>query len=137
MWLYFSRKCKSVEDVQKLLLENLNDFPEADQKLFKDPKFNRLFAEETFEAFLQGSKWVAYEGKLYSRSWGFKLEDISPEIKVFIFHGEIDDQVPIDMARYMEKQIPNCEAIYFPNETHYGAALNHIEKMVSKISNLI
>lgn len=137
MWLGFRRKCKTVEDAQKLLLENLDDFPEADQKLFQDPKLNRLFAEETFEAFLQGSKWVAYEAKLYARSWGFKLEDISPEIKVFIFHGEIDDQVPIGMAQYMEKRIPNCEAIYFPNETHYGAALNHIEEMVSRISNLI
>jgi len=137
MWFGFGRKCKSVEDAQKLLLENLNDFPEADQKLFQDPRLNRLFAEETFEAFLQGSKWVAYECKLYARSWGFKLEDISPEIKIFIFHGEIDNQVPIGMARYMEKRIPNCEAIYFPNETHYGAALNHIEEMVGKISNLI
>ena len=136
-WMSFSRKCKSVEDVQNLLLKNLDDFPEADQKRFQDPKLNRLFAEETFEAFLQGSKWVAYEAKLYARLWGFKLEDISPDIKVFIFHGEIDDQVPIGMARYMEKRIPNCEAIYFPNETHYGAALNYIEEMVSKISTLI
>ncbi len=38
------------------------------------------------------------------------------------------------MARYMERVIPNCEAIYFPNETHFGAALNHIEEMIEKIA---
>ena len=133
LWFGFGRKCKDIESVYKLLLKNLDDFPEPDQKLFRDPYLGKIFAEENFEAFRQGSKWVAYEGKLYVKPWGFKLEDISPNIKVFIFHGELDDQVPIGMARYMEKIIPNSEAIFLPNETHFGAALNHIEDIINKV----
>ena len=136
-WVGYTRKVKNADDAYKMLLAGMDDFPEADQKLFKDPKLGKLFAEESFEAFRQGSKWVAHECKLYAQPWEFKLEDISPEIKVFIFHGELDDQVPIGMAQYMANLIPNCEAIYFPNETHFGAALNRIEEMISKISNLI
>ena len=136
-WLGYKRKVKNIDDAYEMLLANLDNFPEADQKIFKDPKLGKLFAEETFEAFLQGSKWVAYESKLYVRPWGFKLEEINPEIKVFIFQGEIDNQVPISHAQYMEKRIPNCEAIYFPNETHFGSALNHIEEMINKLTNLM
>lgn len=134
LWFGFGRKCKDVESTYKLLLANLDDFPEPDQELFKDPYFGKIFAEENVEALRQGSKWVAYEGKLYVKPWGFKLEEIPPEIRIYIFHGEIDNQVPIGMARYMERVIPNCEAIYFPNETHFGAALNHIEEMIEKIA---
>ncbi|TFG14266.1 MAG: alpha/beta hydrolase [Promethearchaeota archaeon] len=133
MWFSFSRKCKSVDDVQKLMLKNVDDFPEADQKLFKDPKFGRLMAEETYEAYRQGNKWVAYEATLYSNPWNFNLEDIDPTTKVFIFHGERDDQVPIGMARYMHKHIPNSELIVLPGETHFGAALKHINQMIEKI----
>ena len=129
MWLTFGRKVKDVESAYQYLLDRKDDFPEADQNLFENPKFGRVFAESNFAAQSQGTKWVVYEGQIYVQPWGFNLEDIPSETKVYVFQGEIDDQVPIGMARYMEQRIPNCEANYFPNETHFGAALNHIEEM--------
>ncbi len=134
IWFGMGRKIKDEESAYKLLLARKNDFPEEDQKLFEDPEFGKIFAKSNVDAFKQGSKWVAYEGKLYASPWDFKLEDIPSKIKVYIFQGEKDDQVPKGMAEYMEKAIPNCKATYFPNETHFGAAINRITEMTKVLT---
>jgi pimeloyl-ACP methyl ester carboxylesterase len=97
----------------------------------KDPLNLSMFLEEGAEAFRQGSKGVSYEGKLYTYPWLFKLEDIKTDLKVYIFHGELDTIVPISIAKSVSKLIPNCTNIFYPDEGHYSVALNHIQEILT------
>jgi hypothetical protein len=68
--------------------------------------------------------------KIYSRSWGFSLEEISPELQVYLWQGELDVNVPVSMGRQMSKLIPKCKAFFFPNEAHLSVAFNHLEEIL-------
>ena len=63
------------------------------------------------------------------KPWGFKLEDISFD-NIHLWHGELDVNVPVSMARAVAKAIPNCRARFYPNETHLSVAFNHVEEVM-------
>ena len=68
------------------------------------------------EAFRQGGKGQARELRLLTRPWGFRLEDI--RVPVRLWHGELDPNSPVAMARHVAAMIPNCRATYYPDEGH-------------------
>jgi len=53
------------------------ELPAPDMKLFLNPEVRQHLAAATLEAFRQSSQGVAYEGRLLSQPWGFRLEDIT------------------------------------------------------------
>jgi pimeloyl-ACP methyl ester carboxylesterase len=110
-----------------------SELPDADSKLLRDSKLRKLFARETCEAFRQGTKGPAYEAKLYAKPWGFNLKDISPKLKVYLYHGELDVNVPIKMGRAMAEAIPNCKATFYAEEAHLSTAMNHLEEIMKTV----
>jgi len=136
MWLGTGRIKNDIEAVENMLLKSAgeeSELPEPDKKIILDPELRRPFALESREAFCQGSKGPAYEAKLYAEPWGFNLQDISPKLKVYLWHGELDKNVPISMGRAMAGAIPNCKATFFPHEGHISAALNHFEEIINTL----
>ncbi len=134
MWLTMGRKSKDLEVIEKMLKKGASNLPEPDKKIIQDPTLGKYFARETQEAFRQGSKGVAYDAKLYALDWGFKLEDISKKLKVYLWHGELDVNVPISMGRAMAEAISNCETKFFQNEAHISAALNNFDDIMKKLT---
>jgi len=109
--------------------------PEPDRKLMEDPIFFNLMIEETKEAFRPGLEGAVYEGKIYARSWGFDLKDISPDLQVYLWHGELDVNVPISMGRRMCEMIPKCESKFFPDEAHLSVAINNIDEILETLKS--
>jgi len=134
IWLQ-SRGMRNLEKAEKKMKESAKKFPEADRKIFDDPQILSLFVKETAEAFRQGSKGAYYEGKIYIRSWGFNLEDISPKLKVYIWHGEADEIVPVAMGRGMCKLIPNCEGKFYPGEGHYSTIFKYYKEIIDALTS--
>ena len=134
IWLQ-SRGMRNLEKAEKKMKESAKKFPEADRKIFDDPQILSLFVKETAEAFRQGSKGVYYEGKIYVKSWGFNLEDISPKLKVYIWHGEADEIVPVAMGRGMCKLIPNCEGKFYPGEGHYSTIFKYYKEIIDALTS--
>ena len=134
MWIQ-SRGMKDFEKAEKNMKKAMNNFPEADRKVLDDPQILSLFIKESAEAFRQGSKGAYHEGKIYARSWGFNLEDISPKLKVYIWHGEADKAVPVAMGRGMCKLIPNCEGNFYPGEGHYSTIFNYYEDIIKALTS--
>ena len=133
MWATMGRKSKDVESVEKMMLKGAKNLPEPDRKILQNPELRKPFARESLEAFRQGTKGPAYEGKIYAKPWGFSLEDISPNLKVYIWHGELDVNVPIGMGREMAKRIPNCIPKFYHDEAHLSAAFNHLDEIVKTL----
>jgi pimeloyl-ACP methyl ester carboxylesterase len=72
--------------------------------------------EQFQNTFLNGAEGYALDHYLMKIEWGFKLADIGA--KVFLWHGETDTGIPVEMARYMAGQIPDCEATILPEMGH-------------------
>jgi dipeptidyl aminopeptidase/acylaminoacyl peptidase len=60
-------------------------------------------------------------------------EDIPIEVRVFIFHGELDTNVPISMAKTMSSLIPNCYLKHYPEEDHPSVYINNLKIILTII----
>lgn len=53
----------------------------------------------------------------YSRGWGFRPEDVEPEVQVW--HGGLDPLVPIEHALQLAVSLPACRVFVDPDEGHH------------------
>lgn len=91
--------------------------PEPDRlQVSSDPDFQACFLRMLREAMRQGSRGAHLESLLSISEPGFSLEEI--RAPVLLWHGEADQNIPVEMARYAAKAIPNCQAKFFPHEGH-------------------
>jgi pimeloyl-ACP methyl ester carboxylesterase len=130
MYHYERKALNDPEKARKLIIKLSEKLPGPDKLLLQDPNLMEIFLEDTKEAFRSGLDGVMQDEKIYSRSWGFSLEEISPELQVYLWQGELDVNVPVSMGRQMSKLIPKCKAFFFPNEAHLSVAFNHLEEIL-------
>ncbi|MFW9998766.1 MAG: alpha/beta fold hydrolase [Candidatus Hodarchaeota archaeon] len=119
---------KSIEKMGEIL-------PEPDRKFLDDDKFLKTFIEECKEGFRSGLDGAVLDNRIYSKSWGFDLNEISPDLQVYLWHGELDVNVPISTGKKMCELIPNCKGYFFPNEAHFSICLNHIDEIFGTLKS--
>ena len=81
------------------------------------------------EAFRAGIAGVQHEATLYTRSWGFRLQDIQGE--VHLWHGGNDNNVPVSVGHYVAEAIPNCTATFLEDEGHFTLPYNHMREILT------
>jgi pimeloyl-ACP methyl ester carboxylesterase len=103
---------------------------EPDQNLMADrPELVTLLIESLREAFRSGIGGVNHEACLYTRPWGFQLEDI--DAKVHLWHGGQDNNVPVSVGRYVAGAMPNCSATFLENEGHFSILRSHVPEILN------
>ena len=135
LWITMGRKAKAENKKwwEKNFQKLNKDIPEPDRKLVQDSTIKERMITKTIEAFRQGSKGPAHDFKLYSKPWHFDLHDIPEKLNISIFHGELDANVPISMARTMSEQIPNCKTKFYPDEAHLSVFVNNFEEILNSL----
>jgi len=128
LWGIIGQYRRNGSKIDALLLKMVNELPEPDKKLFLNPEVRQHLTAATMEGFRQGSQGIAYEGRLLSQPWGFPLRDISCD-NIFLWHGELDTDVPVSMARFVADAIPNCIARFFPHDGHISVPYNYAEEI--------
>jgi len=118
MWIQ-SVRVRQARKPERLLTQMKRSFAEVDRPYLDRPEIRDALLSEVKEAFRQGSRGPAYELRLYSHRWGFRLRDIT--MPVHLWQGEADTNVPVSMARYLAKMIPHCRATFYPGEGHLMA----------------
>ena len=103
--------------------------PDPDKAVLARPEVKTAMKDNVVEAFRGGSRGAAYELLLYTRPWGFLLQDIATRVN--LWHGEQDVSVPPTMGQYQARTIPNCRAIFYPGEGHFSLVINHMEEVLS------
>jgi pimeloyl-ACP methyl ester carboxylesterase len=96
------------------------DKPELPKKIIE---FSML------EALRSGIAGVHYEARLYTRPWGFRLQDITAE--VHLWHGEQDDNVLVSVGHHVADAIPKCHAKFIENEGHSTLIFKYIREYLS------
>jgi pimeloyl-ACP methyl ester carboxylesterase len=105
----------------------------ADRDVLARPEVWKSFCDSLSEAFRSGSKGAVRDLQLYSRYWGFRLQEIRSEVQ--LWQGELDTIIPAEMGRYYEREIPDCRASYHSDEGHLSLVFNHIDEMLSRVPN--
>lgn len=120
------------ERATRSLLRFTQNWPEPDRKCLDLPDISEILAASITEAFRQGAKGAAYDGMIVRRPWGFRLEEIAfPSL--FLWHGELDPDVPVAMGRAVAESLPQCNATFYPNEGHISLIVNHREEIVAAL----
>ena len=109
----------------RIMASTLKALPVADRLSLQEPRIAAVLRRSTLEAFRHGVHGLAWDELLFSRPWGFRLEDI--KIPVFLWQGEEDATVLPEMGRRQAAAIPNCTATFCPGAGHYLIAAHMVE----------
>jgi pimeloyl-ACP methyl ester carboxylesterase len=109
------------------------DLPESDKELLKRPEIAAMLKNDVAQAFRQGSKGVVSDMKILSESWNFSLDQV--RLPVQIWHGTADTIVPISLARFMAKNLPQAE-IHFVEGAGHFMVLQFTKEIFSQIREI-
>lgn len=98
-------------------------FADVDRRVLRQPELGRTIYEATREAFRQGARGPAWEGRIYSRPWGFTPAEIRTPVD--IWHGGADRNVPPSMAHRLHRSIPGSRLLLYPEEGHLSLPYSH------------
>jgi pimeloyl-ACP methyl ester carboxylesterase len=90
--------------------------PQADENLIQRPEVRAACIESEVEAFRPGLHGLAWDTRLLTRPWGFRLEEI--HVQVYLWYGTDDDLATIPMARNIAGKIPGSKTSICSNEAH-------------------
>ena len=69
------------------------------------------------EMYRQGTGGVYDEALCLARPFGFPIGGVTTPVR--IWHGALDKVVPVGMGRYLERNISNAVATFYPHEAHH------------------
>ncbi len=97
--------------------ELCRQMPPADRSLLSQAAIGEQFAEDMRECLRQGDHHILLEVLMISRHWGFELGDV--QVRVELWHGELDRMVPLRVANRLAETLPSCEANIVAGAGHY------------------
>lgn len=113
MWLFQNPS----RDPERFFARYTSHNLKADRALLAKPEFREMLMASYAEATRAGVRGFAWEVRIVSRAWGFRLEDIP--IKIQLWHGEKDSSTPLAMAQTMARAIPDCSTRFLADEGHF------------------
>ena len=117
--------------MDRMMASMMKSMPEADRASLEDPTLSAALKAHTLEAFRHGVRGLAWDELLFSRPWGFQLEDI--KIPILLWQGEEDATVLPEMGRRQAAAIPNCTATFCAGAGHYLIAA-HMTEILSALT---
>jgi pimeloyl-ACP methyl ester carboxylesterase len=106
--------------------------PEGDQWFFADEIRARNFFAAVAEGVRQGTDGFRWEVIDRWLPWGFRLDGIP--MRVHLWHGEQDPEVPRPHIDFTARQIPDCVLITWPDAGHFGAA-KHWDQILGTLTS--
>ena len=94
----------------------LSTFPAEDQQIVERPEIMELMVAGIQEGYRQGWHGPAQDDILINSPWGFRLGEIT--IRVDIWQGELDKNVPLNQGQYQHEKIPNSRLTVIPGQAH-------------------
>lgn len=91
---------------------------EKDLAIMKDEDALKMMLRSTREAYAQGYEWVRQDGKLMCMDFGFRIEDIRPELPVQLWYGKKDTFVPLNHGEQIAKRLGDRADLRVLDETH-------------------
>ncbi len=104
------------------------NLPAPDRPITADASFQAGFVHMLAEALRNGTRGAFHESLLAVTDFGFRLQEIQSPI--LLWHGEADQNVPVEMARFAASALPKCEAKFYPDEGHLSLFKKHAAEII-------
>ncbi|HEY8217473.1 MAG TPA: alpha/beta hydrolase [Acidimicrobiia bacterium] len=101
---------------EQSLASAAHQIPPCDLEVLNQPDIRAATLREFQRSTLGSAAAAAQDFALFSRDWGFRLEDIS--VPVHVWQGDADRNVPAAHARLLARSIPNAQLHECPGEGH-------------------
>lgn len=95
------------------------------------PEFFAAMAADQAEAVREGRQGIAHDLRMLWQPWGFRFEDV--RTRVYLWHGEADNLAPAALAHYVTERIPDCQAVFYPNEGHTDPLSRHADDIIQTL----
>ena len=105
--------------------------PEVDRRALGDPERMKWVMASYREGARNGLKALITDADVYLEDWGFEVESI--QMPVHFWHGELDGNIPIAMAKQLASRIPNAVTKWYEEEGHYSLPLEHASEILSDL----
>ena len=117
-------------DKEQLLSRMKQALPAPDVALIESrPEVMEIFSAAAAEAHRYGVYGDAWEWQLYVRPWHLALDQVQQEVG--LWYGELDKNVPVEMGRYLQRQLPHSELHIVPDGGHFSTINNHIDAVLA------
>lgn len=116
---------------EKAIVGSGRTAPPADKAVLARPEVRAAFARDLKESFRQGSSAASHEFRLYLKRWDVNEGAISHDVR--LWQGEADKVVPPSMGRYHARVIPNCTAVFLPEQGHYWL-VDHWDEILAAVT---
>jgi pimeloyl-ACP methyl ester carboxylesterase len=93
-------------DVDAVIEEILTELPEVDRERASRPETREIMKESFVEAVRQGSRGWADDDLAFAKPWGFALEDVNSETR--LWQGELDVLTPRPHGECVASRLPNA-----------------------------
>jgi pimeloyl-ACP methyl ester carboxylesterase len=102
-----------------------------DREVLREPMVREVLKASFRAAVRQGGRGGVLEMQLFTRPWGFRLEEIPSEIQLWF--GGRDRTVPARMGEAQAATLPNCRRRYYPEEGHFSLPIRHIREILAEV----
>jgi pimeloyl-ACP methyl ester carboxylesterase len=104
-------------DPARFFERSLAEMVESDQVVLAHPELRGRMIANSTELYRHGGRGMYEEALVLARRWGFSPRDI--RVPVHIWHGAADDTVPVSMATYLARAIPDARVRIVPGAGHH------------------
>jgi pimeloyl-ACP methyl ester carboxylesterase len=105
--------------------------PASDRVVLADPEVAATLAASLREALRAGSRGPSHELSVLARPWNFDVTAVRGPC--YVWHGEQDTTVPVEMGRRLASLIPGCSAIFLPGEGHFSLPVRHGDRVLEAL----
>lgn len=119
-------------NTEKYFQKIVNQSSQPDRDILNQPAFKSMFLRSWKEGTRIGFRGFTRDGIIFSRPWGFQLNDI--KTSVYIWHGDQDKSTPLSMAQYMADQIPDCQLRIIAGKGHF-LMFDHWDEILLTLTN--
>lgn len=106
------------------------DLHEKDAAIFRGPDdLLRLYLRSSQEVFSRGFDAWLLDGQLLSQDFGFRIEDIRPDLPVQLWYGKLDTNVPVTHGEQTAARLRGKVQLRIEDETHTSIVVNWREKV--------
>lgn len=106
-------------------------FPSKSDRILANKELIQATRNSRKEAFKQGMGGALSDLDVYSNDWGFDLKKIN--VPVFLWYGDDDENVSLNMGKYYHAQIPGSKLVVYPNEGHL-VSVTHGEEIINLLT---
>lgn len=106
--------------------------PSETEILTRRPELVADLATSMTEAHRQGYEGAVQEWRLYTKPWGFPLDEI--QTPVDLWYGEADGNTPVSMGRYLAETLPQGTLHLVPDEAHLSLIHNELEAILTTLT---